>query len=75
MGTEEAPSKRPGATTARKPRILFIYQHNSGRSQIAAAYFEKYAGDHFEVESAGLEPADEANPPPDTFSYRAHVKN
>ena len=47
---------------ASKPRILFICQHNSGRSQIAAAYLEKLAGEHFEVESAGLEPADKVNP-------------
>ncbi len=45
-----------------KPRVLFICQHNSGRSQIAAAYLQKYAGEHFEVESAGLAPADGVNP-------------
>ena len=59
---------------ASKPRFLFICQHNSGRSQIAAAYLEKLAGELFEVESAGLEPAEAVNPPPDTFSYRACTK-
>ena len=45
-----------------KPRILFICQHNSGRSQIAAAYLEKFAGEHLDVDSAGLAPADKVNP-------------
>lgn len=30
--------------------------HNSARSQMAEAFLKKYAGDIFEVESAGLEP-------------------
>jgi len=42
--------------------VLFICQHNSGRSQIAEAYLKQLAGDHFEVESAGLEPAESVNP-------------
>jgi arsenate reductase (thioredoxin) len=45
-----------------KDRILFICRHNSGRSQIAAAYLEKHAGSHFEVESAGFEPAEKVDP-------------
>ena len=47
---------------AQKLRILFICQHNSGRSQIAEAYLKKIAGEHFHIESAGLEPADGVNP-------------
>jgi arsenate reductase (thioredoxin) len=39
-----------------KKRVLFLCIHNSARSQMAAAYLEKIAGDRFEVESAGLEP-------------------
>ena len=46
----------------RRFRILFICQHNSGRSQIAEAYLKKFAGDQLAVESAGLEPADGVNP-------------
>jgi arsenate reductase len=46
----------------KKPRILFICVHNSGRSQIAEAYLKKMAGNEFEVESAGLEPAKKINP-------------
>ena len=47
---------------AKKIRILFICQHNSGRSQIAEAYLRKFYGDHFEIESAGLDPAEAVNP-------------
>jgi arsenate reductase len=39
-----------------KTRVLFLCTGNSCRSQIAEAYLRKYAGDHFEVYSAGLEP-------------------
>lgn len=39
-----------------KIRVLFICVHNSGRSQMAEAILRKFGGDHFEVESAGLEP-------------------
>ena len=47
---------------AKKQKILFICQHNSGRSQIAEAYLKKIAGDHYEIESAGLQPAAHINP-------------
>jgi len=39
-----------------KKSILFICVHNSARSQMAEAFLKKYAGDRFDVESAGLEP-------------------
>ena len=45
-----------------KTRILVICQHNSGRSQIAEAYLNKFYGDAFVVESAGLEPGRAVNP-------------
>ena len=45
-----------------KHTVLFICQHNSGRSQIAEAYLRKFAGDHIEVESAGMQPAERVNP-------------
>lgn len=45
-----------------KQKILFICQHNSGRSQIAEAYLKRFAGDQLEIESAGLEPAENVNP-------------
>jgi arsenate reductase len=46
----------------KKLKILFICEHNSGRSQIAEAYLKKFAGDQFQIESAGLEPAGKVNP-------------
>jgi arsenate reductase (thioredoxin) len=39
-----------------KKRVLFICIHNSARSQMAEAFLRQFAGDRFEVESAGLEP-------------------
>ncbi|TVR70867.1 MAG: arsenate reductase ArsC [Spirochaetaceae bacterium] len=39
-----------------RPRILIVCVHNSARSQIAEAYFHRFAEDLFEVESAGLLP-------------------
>ncbi len=47
---------------SKKIKVLFICQHNSGRSQIAEAYLKKFYGDEFEIESAGFEPAPEINP-------------
>jgi arsenate reductase len=38
-----------------KPRVLFVCVHNAARSQMAEALLRKWAGDRFEVESAGLE--------------------
>jgi arsenate reductase len=46
----------------KKRRVLFICVHNSGRSQIAEAYLRKFHGDHFDIESAGLVPAEAVNP-------------
>lgn len=45
-----------------KTKVLFICRHNSGRSQIAEAYLKKFAGEYFEIESAGMEPAKAVNP-------------
>ena len=46
----------------KKQKVLFICVHNSGRSQMAEAYLKKISGEKFDVESAGLEPAEEINP-------------
>ena len=39
-----------------KMKILFVCIHNSARSQMAEAFVNRYCGDRFEAESAGLEP-------------------
>ena len=41
-----------------KPRVLFVCVHNAARSQMAEALLRKYAGDRFEVASAGFEPTE-----------------
>ena len=44
------------------PTVLFICQHNAGRSQLGAALLEHLAADRYTATSAGLTPADEVNP-------------
>jgi len=39
-----------------RQKVLFLCVHNSARSQMAEAYLNMFAGNKFEVESAGLEP-------------------
>ena len=36
-------------------RVLFVCIHNGGRSQMAEAFLNKYGGDKFIGESAGLD--------------------
>ncbi len=40
-----------------KVRVLFICNHNAGRSQISEAILNHYYGEEFEAESAGFEPS------------------
>ena len=42
--------------------ILFVCVHNSGRSQMAEAFFNKLAGGKAQALSAGTQPADKVNP-------------
>ena len=39
-----------------KKKVLFICVHNSARSQMAEAWFNRVCSDEWEAESAGLEP-------------------
>ncbi len=45
-----------------KLKVLFICSQNAGRSQMAEAFLRRFAGDSFEVESAGLNPAPVVHP-------------
>jgi thioredoxin type arsenate reductase len=42
--------------TTHRLRILFLCTHNAARSQMAEGLLRQYAGDRFEVASAGTEP-------------------
>ncbi|CAD6005502.1 low molecular weight phosphatase family protein [Agreia sp. COWG] len=44
------------------PTVLFICQHNAGRSQLGAALLRHLGSDRFNATSAGLAPADVVNP-------------
>ena len=45
-----------------KKSVLFVCVQNAGRSQIAEAFFRKYAPDNYEALSAGTVPAGNLNP-------------
>lgn len=62
LGFPMNPSQGSERDMSNKVTILVICQHNSGRSQIAEAYLNKFYGVHVLVESAGLEPAQAVNP-------------
>src|SRR3954453_21483269 len=49
-------------TMSARPSVLFVCVHNAGRSQMAAAFLRRRAGDVIEVRSAGTTPADEIQP-------------
>ncbi|MGV7225567.1 MAG: arsenate reductase ArsC [Nitrosopumilus sp.] len=42
--------------------ILFVCVENAGRSQMAEAFFRKFAPDRFNVSSAGTTPSSQLNP-------------
>jgi protein-tyrosine-phosphatase len=44
-----------------KPAVLFLCVHNAGRSQMAAGWMRRLAGDRIDVFSGGTEPADAMN--------------
>ncbi len=45
-----------------KPSVLFVWVHNAGRSQMAAAYLAHLSGGDIEVRSAGSAPGERVNP-------------
>lgn len=47
--------------TDHTPTVLFVCVHNAGRSQMAAGYLQKLAGDRVTVLSSGSEPKDQIN--------------
>jgi arsenate reductase (thioredoxin) len=48
--------------SSRKPLVLFVCRHNTGRSQMAEAFVRQFAGDAVEVASAGTVAADRPDP-------------
>ncbi|MEA2628502.1 MAG: hypothetical protein QOJ10_962 [Chloroflexota bacterium] len=44
------------------PRVLFVCVHNAGRSQMAAALFNRYAEGRATAASAGTRPSDHVHP-------------
>lgn len=51
-----------GRVVKEVPEILFVCQHNEGRSQMAAALAEHLSGGRVHVRSAGLQPTGHLNP-------------
>ena len=47
---------------AESQNILFVCVENAGRSQMAEAFFRKYAPENFNVISAGTTPSSQLNP-------------
>ena len=45
-----------------KPTVLFLCTHNAGRSQMAAGWMRRLAGDRVDVLSGGSTPAEQVNP-------------
>ena len=62
MNTTDIPPEEQGAEQPIR-YVLFVCNHNAGRSQMAQAFFERYGPDDVRAESAGTEPAPEIWPP------------
>ncbi len=57
MTTSEVPSSSQRLDERSFRDVLFVCDHNAGRSQIAQAFFERDAPRDLRIESAGTEPA------------------
>ncbi|HEX6330326.1 MAG TPA: arsenate reductase ArsC [Actinomycetota bacterium] len=51
-----------GRSQAEVPMVVFLCVHNAGRSQMAAGWMQRLAGDRVEVFSGGSDPASVVNP-------------
>jgi arsenate reductase len=58
----QALARTEGNLMKDRPEVLFVCEHNAGRSQIAAALLERHAMGRVHVRSAGSTPAQEINP-------------
>jgi len=54
--------KVEGSLPSTVPGVLFLCVHNAGRSQMAAGWLRRLAGDRVTVYSGGSEPTSEINP-------------
>ncbi len=59
---QQQPQQQQGERPIRHV-LLFVCNHNAGRSQMAQAFFERYGPEDVRAESAGTEPALEIWPP------------
>ncbi len=62
MNTSDVPATEPQPGKQPIRYVLFVCNHNAGRSQMAQAFFERYGPDDMRAESAGTEPAREVWP-------------
>jgi len=62
LAEARAKAKKLAAPFLNRKKVLFVCRENACRSQMAAAFTRKMAGDRFEVESAGSDPSEKINP-------------
>ena len=58
----ERPDRLARAVVRARPVVLLVCVHNAGRSQMAAGYLRRFAGEAIDVRSAGSRPTDRVNP-------------